>query len=194
MAKPKYRGKLAEPLHPGLIELANCGGFSEWVKSSPRIRKELVSRMSLLLEHYQVDPESPTCWYELALALAQDHVRGFQVTERYRRPGRKRATSHIPDARLRVPRKGRPRKHFDDDHDELVRIVDGRKKQLVSDKPIKSGKVTDKDVLRDLIGDYAKSQKKSVTRTITVELSYWQKRLSESRRCVRSKIPKKEEK
>ncbi len=175
MAKQKYRGKLTEPIHPGIIELAQYGGFSNWTKSSDRIKRELATRTLLLFEHYQIDATSPNRWSNLALALANDHVRGFAIVPRYRKRGRPKLTKDLSSKPKR--KRGQPQKHTVEDAVELVRIVEGCKKKLTQEQ---GGRVTDKDTLTHLITSYAKTNKKSVIRTLQSEVPRYQKLLSDA--------------
>jgi hypothetical protein len=44
-------------------------------------RKEVLERFSALFAHYQITPDRPSSWQELAIALALDHVEGFQLVD-----------------------------------------------------------------------------------------------------------------
>ena len=38
-------------------------------------------KLLLLLHHYEIKPDDPACWFDLAFRLALDHVPGMQVLE-----------------------------------------------------------------------------------------------------------------
>ena len=55
------------------------------------IRDEVMKKFVLLIAHYNINPNlpPPQIWYELAVNLAFEHVRGFQFAKP-RRSGRKK--------------------------------------------------------------------------------------------------------
>lgn len=179
MNKPKYTDKLLKPITPGLIKLAQHGSFEKWLKSD-QVKQEYFNRMFDLLKHYHIDPSLPERWFILAVELASDHVKGFSVAPTYKGRGRpKKKENRAPKTKRRP---GRPLKHTLEDATELVYIVDGYKQQLVREK---KRNVTDIETLKNLITSYAKSEKKSVAKTLSIDLPYFQKQLSESRKKIR---------
>ena len=178
MAKPKYRSALNKPITPGLINKARQNGFEEWLKSDIPKRKYL-SKMLLLLQHYQIDPSSPNRWFILALELASDHVPGFEIAEYHRGPGRPRKKSFKPTS---SGSPGRKKKWTDEDAKGFVGLIERRKLNL----ELKYGrKVKDKETLELFIKEYAKKNKRSVQRELSEKLPYFQKKLSECRRKIR---------
>lgn len=96
---PKYRGKLAEPLKPLPTPLAGMlSGISpdETIKQR---RAELIGKLARLLAHYGIARDDERRWFKLALALAFDHVPGFQEALPETR-GRRRTWSLEDDRRL----------------------------------------------------------------------------------------------
>ena len=69
---PLYPGKLNEPLEPG---------DDEPISSPPgefELRPEFNERFELLFKHFSISKDHPERWKKLALALAKNHVPGFQ--------------------------------------------------------------------------------------------------------------------
>jgi hypothetical protein len=178
LTKPKYIKKLTRPITPGIIQLAQSGSFEDWLKSD-QPRKEFISRMYDLLDHYKIDASQENCWFELACDLAVDHVKGLTLKPSYKKPGRPKKIDSA--SKQSSNGRGRPKKHTLEDAIELVRIVDGKKQELGLER---KGRVTDAETLRHLISHYAKSTKKSVLVVLAANLSNYQKRLSESRKKI----------
>lgn len=60
-------------------EAALAAEQRRWVlQSALETATAAVPKMYLLLEHYRIERREPECWFVLALALAKDHVPGFQ--------------------------------------------------------------------------------------------------------------------
>ena len=57
-------------------QLGLLGQFLE--EERQKLQNEKRSKLMLLLEHFRIDPASESCWLQLALALAEKHVPGFQ--------------------------------------------------------------------------------------------------------------------
>jgi hypothetical protein len=178
LTKPKYIKKLTRPITPGIIRMAQSGSFEDWLKSG-QPRKEFISRMHDLLDHYKIDEFQDNCWFELACELAIEHVKGFTIEPSYKRPGRPKKIDS--SSKQQAIRPGRPLKHTLADAIELVRIVDGKKQELGIER---KGRVTDAETLRQLISHYAKSTGRSVSVALAADLSNYQKRLSEFRKKI----------
>ena len=105
--KPRYRGKLAEPQKPLLtMPLARAlSGMSpdEAVISAEeardQLRAEVLEKLRLLLDHYGISRDDKQYWRNLALALARDHVPGFQIAQPTKRGPKK---SWMPDEEIRL--------------------------------------------------------------------------------------------
>ncbi len=179
MKKPKYSGKLARPITPGLIELTQYGSFDDWLKSD-HPRREFINRMYVLLEHYKIDASQENCWFFLAWDLASDHVKGFTIAPTYKGPGRPKKIKPPPQQPKK--RRGRPEINTLEDAKELVRIVEGKKLELQRER---KRRITDRETLTVLITHYSKSIGRRVRATLFTELSRYQKLLSESRKKIR---------
>jgi hypothetical protein len=89
--KPQaYRGELAEPIYLPIV----AGDSSK--RSTPELTAEATYRKIIkfhkLFEFYKIDPLHELKWYRLALALAEQHVRGFHVVYGVRpKRGRRRS-------------------------------------------------------------------------------------------------------
>jgi hypothetical protein len=75
-----YAGKLAEPL-----KTEPLGGLEQWhlyetgqFRALDRYFREERKNLDRLLKHYEIKKWKPDRWYQLALALARDHVIGFR--------------------------------------------------------------------------------------------------------------------
>jgi hypothetical protein len=69
---PLYPGKLNEPLEPSVDEPVSLppGEFES--------RPEFGEKFELLFNHFSISKDDPESWKKLALALAKNHVPGFQ--------------------------------------------------------------------------------------------------------------------
>jgi hypothetical protein len=76
---PGYAGALAEPIYVDTVS----GEPDEWIKA------QVIEKMALLCTHYRIEP-SENCWWQLAVSLACEHVRGLQLLFRPKR-GRHRS-------------------------------------------------------------------------------------------------------
>jgi hypothetical protein len=84
-----YPDELNNPIvrnHRPVARLLECNASDEEVAELKRLEEERISqitwkRLNLLLDHYNIDTNSPRKWFALSLWLAQDHVRGMQVVE-----------------------------------------------------------------------------------------------------------------
>jgi|EndMetStandDraft_8_1072994.scaffolds.fasta_scaffold510064_1 hypothetical protein len=72
-----YAGALAQPIYVDAVS----GEPADWIKA------QVTEKIALLFTHYRIDP-SENCWWQLAVNLAFEHVRGLQVSFRPKR-GRK---------------------------------------------------------------------------------------------------------
>ncbi|MDE2167224.1 MAG: hypothetical protein KGJ66_12920 [Alphaproteobacteria bacterium] len=68
---PLYPGKLNEPLGPSDEPISLPPGEFEW-------RPEFDERFELLFEHFSISNDDAERWKKLSLALAKNHVPGFQ--------------------------------------------------------------------------------------------------------------------
>jgi hypothetical protein len=74
--KPRYKGELAKPIRVGSIPIETTDEKqSEWIEQVTE--QEIIEKLPLLMEHYGIADKDD--YFSLALALAKDHVRGFQV-------------------------------------------------------------------------------------------------------------------
>lgn len=78
----RYSGTLNEPM----VSLGLRGQTLK-EKLAKLINEE---KIPALFEHYQVAPDDPTGWYQLAVKLALTHVPGFLIITTPKRRGRKR--------------------------------------------------------------------------------------------------------
>lgn len=89
--KPRWKGTLAEKLQPAepMQRRSTFGGEEAEASLAAEQRRwavltglehaaAAIPKMYLLLEHYRIERREPECWFVLALALAKDHVPGFQ--------------------------------------------------------------------------------------------------------------------
>jgi hypothetical protein len=79
--KKKFPGILDRPmiwrdLPPSYVSVLGRPSDEELLAER---RDQLASRLAALFAHYEVDRASPDAWHALALRLAQDFVRGFQI-------------------------------------------------------------------------------------------------------------------
>jgi hypothetical protein len=74
MKSKKYKGILAKPYRPFI------GGLLTPPEKVAELQAaQLRQQEEALFQHYGIDPMSSTAWRHLALALAEDHVPGFQI-------------------------------------------------------------------------------------------------------------------
>jgi hypothetical protein len=74
--KRRWKGELAKPIYVGTIPtIETTDGESD--DCEKWIREELVEKLALLMEHYEIADKDD--FFGLALALAKDHVPGFRV-------------------------------------------------------------------------------------------------------------------
>src|SRR5262245_49260188 len=86
-AKRRWRGELARPIRPRVIRpLDLCYVHPDNIAQANEemarltdeaIKEERLQKLDLLKKHYSI--LDPNDWFSLALALAVDHVPGFQV-------------------------------------------------------------------------------------------------------------------
>ena len=72
----RYPGKLSKRFSPPADTVAHPAGTS-LLDTGVAQKKEFGERLLLLCEYYGVDIESHELWYDLAVALANNHVPGF---------------------------------------------------------------------------------------------------------------------
>ena len=82
----RHRAAVASRAVETRDQLAPSLGDEAWVLAE-RDRK-----FRLLIDHYGIDGADPDLWPKLAMALADKHVRGFQVRQR---PGRRRGSVKV---------------------------------------------------------------------------------------------------
>jgi hypothetical protein len=75
--KPRYKGELNKPIRVGSIPIETTNESSEWIEQG--IEQEMIEKLPLLMEHYEITDKDD--YFSLALALAMDHVKGFQVVQ-----------------------------------------------------------------------------------------------------------------
>jgi hypothetical protein len=75
--KRTYKGELAKPIYVGSIPIEGANEEQEWIEQV--IEQERIEKLPLLMEHYKI--EGKDNYLSLALALAMDHVPGFQVKQ-----------------------------------------------------------------------------------------------------------------
>jgi hypothetical protein len=83
---PKFVGPLAAPIYepPGGL-LTKQDGLIK------RVLDRQFEKMLLLLDHFEIDRQSDSCWFILSLKLARDYVPGMQVlSSPPPKPGRRR--------------------------------------------------------------------------------------------------------
>jgi hypothetical protein len=91
------RNTKATSQNAGLLEIKT---EKEWVKS------EFRRKFFMLFKHYEIHPDSPQSWVDLAFSLVHDWIPGFEIMNAaHRRPG--------------APKKGDLKENF-----ELVREID----------------------------------------------------------------------
>jgi hypothetical protein len=73
--KRRYKGELAKPIRVGSIPIKATSEESEKIKRG--IQQGAIEKLPLLMEHYNIADKDD--YFSLALALAIDHVPGFQV-------------------------------------------------------------------------------------------------------------------
>jgi hypothetical protein len=74
--KPRYKGELNKPICVGSIPIETTDEkHSQWLEQD--IEREMIEKLLLLMEHYEITDKDD--YFSLALALAKDHVKGFQV-------------------------------------------------------------------------------------------------------------------
>lgn len=186
MAKTKYSGDLAVPIPAYSALAAAIGGDDNWLEA------EHAYRLFLLLDHYKIDRKSPSCWLELSLALATDHVPGFQVAKKppvkRGRPKKNKNTLAELVEQYQPRKRGRPSTRTADDCRRLINFIEKNKQEIRSTQG--GGRVTDKAALTHIITGFAKQRGESVTQALATELAYFQKQLS----SCRAKIPEIKEK
>ena len=100
--KPRYTGELANPIKwngPLTREIISFVSVPEaiqrknqaaWDRANLDAQKQIVEKLRLLRCHYGIDDDDPQTWpLLLALELARDWVRGFQIDFGRTRPGPK---------------------------------------------------------------------------------------------------------
>ena len=88
---PPYSGKLSEPVYfadyePRKLGLLAVTNEDDEAKARERLASEFTERVELLFAHYQVKDRSD--WQTLALRLASQHIRGFQLEGSRKKKGR----------------------------------------------------------------------------------------------------------
>jgi hypothetical protein len=75
--KRRWKGELAKPIYVGSLplEATSSEEASAWIEQV--IEQEMFEKLPLLMQHYEIANEDD--YFSLALALACDHVPGFQV-------------------------------------------------------------------------------------------------------------------
>jgi hypothetical protein len=93
VAKTKHRwqGELARPIRPRVIRPLNLcfvdpNNIAQANEEMARLTEEAIAqeyfqKLDLLMKHYSIP--DPNDWFSLALALAVDHVPGFQVENNF---------------------------------------------------------------------------------------------------------------
>jgi hypothetical protein len=72
--KRRWRGSLRKPIYVGSIPIGGTNKeLPEWIE------QEVIEKLQLLMEHYRIADKND--YFSLALALAMDHVPGFQVKQ-----------------------------------------------------------------------------------------------------------------
>jgi hypothetical protein len=70
--KPGYKGELKKPIYIGSIPIEGANEvLPKWIE------RELLEKLPHLMQHYKIADKND--YFSLALALAMDHVEGFQV-------------------------------------------------------------------------------------------------------------------
>jgi hypothetical protein len=87
--EPKFSGALAEPIYPlTTYPLDTPADREKWRE---RVIGNLLGKLDLLLDHYQLDRSDPNRWHNLSFKLAFDFVPGMKIeATRPPGPGRKR--------------------------------------------------------------------------------------------------------
>lgn len=91
----RYSGTLAKPfseLRLGFGAIASQASFDRVRRQIEERRHEKLKKLLLLCDHYEIERNHPRQWFLLALALAEQHVRGLQ--ER-RKPGAKQKWTRV---------------------------------------------------------------------------------------------------
>jgi hypothetical protein len=135
-AKRRWHGELARPIRPRVIRpLGLCfvdpdtiaQANDEMIRlTNEAIAQKFVEKLDLLMKHYLIP--DPHDWFSLALALAVDHVPGFQIENTLGVEQIDRGISLVEH----VGRKktGRPKTWSVDRLDELLNDVEKTKKQF----------------------------------------------------------------
>ena len=86
----RWKGELAKPIRPCVVRpkglaITDPETVAKANEEMIRLEKEAVAqkcrqKLGLLMEHYSIDDKND--WFGLALALAVDHIPGFQVHSR----------------------------------------------------------------------------------------------------------------
>lgn len=74
MPRKRYPGSLDRLLQPPPTLI----GSDNYEAESLAYETKVASRLRLLMEHYEINPEAASSWRELAIKLAQEHVPGLQ--------------------------------------------------------------------------------------------------------------------
>lgn len=180
MAKIKYSGDLAVHIPAYSALAAAIVGDDNWLEA------EHAYRLFLLLDHYKIDRKSPSCWLELSLALATDHVPGFQVAKKppvkRGRPKKNKNTLAELVEQCQPRKRGRPSTRTADDCQRLINFIEENKQEIRSTQG--GGRVTDKAALQYIITRIARERGESVNRAISQHLAFYQKQLSNCRRKI----------
>jgi hypothetical protein len=73
----RWKGELAKPIYVGVIPTIETTSEELDDYCEPVIWQELLKKLALLMQHYQIADKDD--FFSLALALAMDHVPGFRV-------------------------------------------------------------------------------------------------------------------
>jgi hypothetical protein len=75
MGKHRWKGELAKPIRIGSIPIETTQPTDHYLRAA--IENEFAEKLSLLMDHYKITDKDD--FFNLALALAIDHVPGFRV-------------------------------------------------------------------------------------------------------------------
>ena len=210
LKKPKqqYQGKLRKPIQmwtevkaimkgeSSLEAILKCAASDEWWD------RAVVERLPLLLDHYGIKHNSITRWYELAIALAFDHVPGFRISNS-RGPGRPRRQLSPEDFK-EPKRRGRPVERTLESKRGLIELVElfkawlheARKTGTLADaderargpvqqqlRELKGARITDKAAIGAFLRTYANAKGRPL-HWVRTRIRFEQKRLSEARKAV----------
>lgn len=181
-----HRGLLASPLTPAEAE--------------KMLRAEQERRLPQLLDHFDIAPDSPDCWRELALALAARHVPGFKwnyspalglgglsnlglgnhytflapdTAKRKRgRPPKPKFYGGLLNMKI-TGRRGRPALHTVEEKRQNVEAWDAAKARF----QIKTDRALAEAVARDKLPDARTGRVIELARKIASDISAWRREL-----------------